>query len=172
MRGRKNAAAYENGGKAAVVLPNGKRKDAQDVIDGDISDGSAYMVRGKPFDMEITFPEPASVDAFRIYHGKVSYAGNPSGESGIKSFSAEGLSNGKWIPLAGPVKDIARVNPVEKNIFSYNILCRFAPVTLEKIRFRITDSNDTGCRTGSGDKAIVPEKDRVVFIREIEVFKN
>ncbi|MCX6993986.1 MAG: hypothetical protein NT011_12705 [Kiritimatiellaeota bacterium] len=175
MKGKKNIAAYENGAKAYVAFLDGRKKDALDLIDGDISDSSAYMAEETPFDVEIKFPAPVMVDALRIYTGVVGYSGTPSGESGMASFAAEGFADGKWFPLFKPVADISRINPAEKNraknMVCYNLLYRFQPVALEKVRIRVTGTTDTGRRIRSPDKPIVAEKNRATFIRELEIFK-
>ena len=43
---------------------------------------------------------------------------------------------------------------------------------VEKIRLHVTASNDTGRRMNMGDNPVIPDKNKVVFIREIQAFKT
>lgn len=170
MKGRKNLAAYAAGARATLIRANDKVIDANDMIDGDISDSSAFGIDGMPFEIVISFPAATAVHSFRIFHGMVSYAQNPSGECGIKSLSVEGFSDGRWLPLCDKSSETPRLNPDKDGFFSYNISVDLKSLSITKIKFTVLSSNDTGCRAGSSGNAIVPEKSREVFIREIEVF--
>ena len=168
MKGHFNAGSYKNGTSAFLVKSNRSEKDIHELIDGDFSDGSIQAIQ-VPFELQIKFKNPETVDALRIYHGNIMYSMNPSGASGIKAFTVEGFSEGKWFTLASPVSDIPRANG-EQNILSYNTLIKFPPAKVSAVRIKITESNDTGRRMNTD--IIIPEKDRVVYLREVEVFRS
>ncbi len=171
MKNRCNVASYASGA-SAVLKTADRMANAVEIIDDDISDGSACTVNGVPFDIEISLNKPETIDALRIYPSRVSYAHNPSGESGPKSFRVQGFSNNKWFDLFPPEEKAPRLQDSKDKSLANNWICKFPPVMVEKIRLHVTASNDTGRRMNMGDNPVIPDKNKVVFIREIQAFKT
>lgn len=165
FRGRKNLAGEP--GVSAVIITNERKSSAYNLIEGEISDDSCSAIAGLPFEVEIDFGKPITVSAVRIFPGMTAYAKNPSGVCGLKAFSIQGYYNGQWIELVPPETNAPGY---DHKLIYYNWARDFSPAMIEKIRLRVITGSDTGLRMNRGDKPVVEEKNRVVYVREIQVF--
>ena len=165
---RVNVISAMNGGRAEFIDKNKKKIDAEKVIDGNIADANGAGVVGMPATLEITLAEPAMVNLVRIYPGNIICAGNPSGETGIKSYKVEILSNG-YYHLVGEGKN--QPNYLESGCISnkdYYFLHAFPTAKAEALRITLIESTDTGRRSGKTE--LLPQSNRYAYIREVELF--
>jgi len=167
---RVNAALAFAGAEAVIERADGTALSAPLLIDGNRDDDSAMSIGCAPVDLVITLPRLTRVDAVRIFAGIVGYAGNPSGECGIRSYALDGFVNGGWLPLTGPVTNAPTVMECAADGRSFCYTHSFPPRTIEKVRVRVLAPSDTGRRVSSPDKPAVPVAQRACNLREIEVF--
>ena len=167
---RTNIAQSFAGATAVIERADGDTQPATLLIDGMRGDDSAMSIGRSPVDVVITLAHLTQVDAVRIFPGIIGYAGNPSGECGIRHYELHGFVNGGWIPLTAPVTNAPTMleNPADNKPFCYTH--RFTPRTIEKVRLRVLSPSDTGCRVSSPRKPIVPPAERVSQLREVEVY--
>ena len=167
---RTNIALAFDGAEAVIEQADGTTQPAPKLIDGNRDDDSITTIKTLPKDVVISLPRLTSVAAIRIFPGLVGNAGNPSGECGIRSYALHGWVNGGWLPLIETVTNAPTVleSPVAQTMFCYTHT--FPPRSIEKVRLRILQSSDTGCRVNSPKLSVVPVPERVSTLREIEVF--
>ena len=165
---RVNVISSLNGGRAELIDKKKVKTDASKAIDGNINDNSGVGVVGMPAVLEITLSEPAIVNLVRIYTGDIKNTANPSGETGLKSYKVEILSNG-YYHVVGEGKN--QPNYLKSGVDSgdnYYFIHAFPAAKAEALRITITESNDTG-RRADASKFIAPA-DRYAYIREVELF--
>ncbi len=165
---RVNVAAATNGGRAELIDKKKVKIDAGKVIDGDINDNSGVGVVGMPAVLEITLAEPAIVNLVRIYSGDIKNSANPSGETGLKSYKVEILSNGYYHVVGEGKNQPNYINSGVDSNKEYYFLHAFPAAKAEALRITITASNDTG-RRAEPSRVIAPA-DHYTYIREVELF--
>ena len=166
--GRANVAGELSGARAEIILPDGTRSAAPKLIDGKIGDNDGADFAGSGGQAVIHLATPCMVNLVRIFPGQLIYAGNASGECGVKSCRIEVLNNGYWHPVA-ELKD-------QPNFFDsgaesgddYFIAHSFKPTKAEALRITVLESNDTGKRVSSPE--VLPPEQRHSYIREIELY--
>lgn len=169
---RINVAPEWLGTKVKVLGKQFSSGSPGNIIDGSYADSSVLKLKGLPATVILSLGTEREVSTVRIFPGILKYAANPSSECRPLSYKLDGYINGGWIPLAYvknvDLKMIAS-KMTQKNVFYQH---DFPPMRLQKLRISINKSSDTGKRTRSPQKVIVPESGRMTAIREIQIFEH
>lgn len=168
LESRENLLKAE--GTTAVVHGRDFKRNAPEILDGNVGDTGSIAIPGVPFGIEIDLPRPVAVRSIRIFPGNIACANNPSGECGIKGFRVQGkVESGEWVDLCDPVRDLPRMRDTdaltEYDFFHEQELAADRPVVA--VRVLVDESTDTGKRINGG---VVPMDQKMVYIREIELF--
>ena len=157
-------------GRAYIEYDDGTKVDAPQLVDGKLGNNDGVSLETMPATMYIELAPPTDVSVVKIHTGSTLWVGCPSGDTSIKDYTVEILSNGSWLQVASATGQPDFVNSNAKgveNFYSKNVF----PITrAEMIRIRVTDSNDTGNRQ-SGFKKWVTDK-RSCHVRGVEVLPS
>jgi hypothetical protein len=170
LKGRANVllSAYET--KAFVISPDGKRRKAPRLNDGNVSGASAETLAKLPAVLQLNMLKTKLVRTVRIFSGNADYAPYPSGEMAATAFKIEGMlpaATDHWFELAS-VKNapgLAQSGAAKNEDFV--TVVTIDPVEVMGLRVTILGSNDTGRRTNPDAR---PKPG--VVIREVELYTH
>lgn len=165
---RQNVASELFGSRAELIRADGEKVEAKKLIDGKLGDFDGAGAAGVPATVVIHLPSPCMVNLVRIFPGHVQYAGNPSGETGVRAYAIEVLNNGYWHKVAEAKDQPSYLAGEAKSGDDYFFSHSFKPAKAEAVRLVVLESNDTGRRM-SGD-GVIPPAERNFYLREIEVY--
>lgn len=136
------------------------------VFDGNpVSD---WVIHGPGHWIEVAYGRPVTVSRIELRHGKLEYYRNPSGACAVKGCVFQAFVDGAWRNLGEPVAD----HPLYagEGDEAYAIRREFAPVSAQRFRLVVTDSNDTGRRVRTPEQVTVPADQRATYLRELILF--
>lgn len=163
-----HAAINSDPGLRATVTQDGKSIAAEEVFDGDLSDGNGLQMSGLPFEVIGNFPSPIPTRAIRLFPGNFSYAANTSGECGIRAYRLEAKVAGQWKEVANTktAPTVQEAGAASNFSFCYT---HELPETwnVESIRLTVQEGSDSGRRQNAA--AQLPPAKRIIYLREIEL---
>lgn len=144
----RNLLSVDKDGNACSVRSGHFPTSAIELIDGDETSNSSVVFETWPVTVELVPRLPARVNTVVLKGGNLSWKNQCAPED----FMVEGFVGGTWRQLA-EVKDAATRNKQDNAV---PLVCRFAPVVIDKLRVTVTRSSDSG--------------KRFLVLREIEAF--
>ena len=168
LNGRENVASSLFGATAEIKHADGRTNAAPGVISGSHKDEAGELLSGVPSLLTIEFAKPEQINLIRIYPGKLLYAGNPSGECGVKSYIVERFNNGYWHPLVKAENQPGFQESGASDGETYFFEHSFPPVNAAKLRITVLRSGHTG--KSASAPGVVAEEKRSSFLRAVEVY--
>lgn len=144
----RNVLSADTGGSACSLGASGTATTAMELIDGDDSSHSSVVFEDWPVVVECAPSRPTRINRIALRGGNLSWKNQCAPED----FTVEGRVGGAWRQLAD-MRDAATRN---KHDNALPVVCRFEPVTVDKLRVTVTRSSDVG--------------KRFLVLREIEAF--